>query len=129
MHKSEAILELYSRNLKNKEYEALCVKSVPGSMDSSKIVPMSMTMLIKLTIFQTFQPNDIFHYSVFSKHNIRVNTFKYHVFASMGRFQLELIYLYSPPSFHLTVGCFCPDNNERHTGRKQPTVRWKDGGK
>ena len=27
-----------------------------------------------------------------------VNTFKYHVFAPMGRFQLELIYLYFPPS-------------------------------
>ena len=37
-----------------------------------------------------------------------VITFKYHVFAPMGRFQLELIYLYFPPSFHLTVGCFCP---------------------
>ena len=36
------------------------------------------------------------------------NTKKYHVFAPMGRFQLELIYLYFPPSFHLTVGCFCP---------------------
>ena len=34
----------------------------------------------------------------------RINTFKYHVFAPMGRFQLELIYLYFPPSFHLTVG-------------------------
>ena len=31
------------------------------------------------------------------------NTFKYHVSAPMGRFQLELIYLYFPPSFHLTV--------------------------
>ena len=30
------------------------------------------------------------------------NTFKYHVFAPMGRFQLELFYLYFPPSFHLT---------------------------
>ena len=30
-------------------------------------------------------------------------TFKYHVFAPMGRFQLELIYLYFPPSFHLTL--------------------------
>ena len=29
--------------------------------------------------------------------------FKYHVFAPMGRFQLELIYPYFPPSFHLTV--------------------------
>ena len=30
-------------------------------------------------------------------------TFNYHVFAPMGRFQLELMYLYFPPSFHLTV--------------------------
>ena len=26
----------------------------------------------------------------------------------MGRFQLELIYLYFPPSFHLTVVVSCP---------------------
>ena len=32
--------------------------------------------------------------------SISFNTFKYHVFAPMGRFQLELIYLYFPPSFH-----------------------------
>ena len=32
-----------------------------------------------------------------------INTFKYHVFAPMGRFQLELIYLYFPPSFHQIV--------------------------
>ena len=32
-----------------------------------------------------------------------ISTFKYHVFAPMGRFQLELICLYFPPSFHLTV--------------------------
>ena len=36
------------------------------------------------------------------------NTFKYHVFAPMGRFQLEIIYLYFSPSFHITVGSFCP---------------------
>ena len=35
------------------------------------------------------------------------NTFEYPVFAPMGRFQLELVYLYFPPS----------------------TVWWKDGGK
>ena len=29
-----------------------------------------------------------------------INTFKYHVFAPMERFQLELIYLYFPPSLH-----------------------------
>ena len=33
----------------------------------------------------------------------RDNTFKYHVFAPMERFQLELIYLYFPPSFYQTV--------------------------
>ena len=33
----------------------------------------------------------------------RIDTFKYHVFAPMKGFQLELIYLYFPPSFHLTV--------------------------
>ena len=32
-----------------------------------------------------------------------MNIFKYHVFAPMGGFQLELIYLYFPPSFHLRV--------------------------
>ena len=31
------------------------------------------------------------------------NTFKYHVFTPMGRFQLELIYLYFLPSLHQTV--------------------------
>ena len=42
----------------------------------------------------------------------------------MGRFQLELIYLYFPPSFHqkvdvsvlLDIRCY---NNERPTGLKQ----------
>ena len=38
-----------------------------------------------------------------SKPNNWNNTFKYHVFAPMGRFQLELIYLYFPPSSHQTV--------------------------
>ena len=33
-----------------------------------------------------------------------INTFKYHVFAPMGIFQLELIYLYFPPSFLLLDG-------------------------
>ena len=37
-----------------------------------------------------------------------IDTFKYHVFAPMGRFQLELIYLCFPPSFHLIYVCFCP---------------------
>ena len=36
------------------------------------------------------------------------STFKYHVFAPMGRFQLELIYLYFPPSSHKIYVRFCP---------------------
>ena len=32
---------------------------------------------------------------------LKINTFKYHVFAPMGRFQLESIYLYFPPSSQL----------------------------
>ena len=37
-----------------------------------------------------------------------INTKKYHVFAPMGRFQLELSYLYFPPSSHQIYVCFCP---------------------
>ena len=33
--------------------------------------------------------------------HVFVNTKKYHVFAPMGRFQLESIYLYFPPSSQL----------------------------
>ena len=43
---------------------------------------------------------------------------KYHVFAPMGRFQLELIYLYFPPSSNLLYVSF------KHT-----YTRWDDGGK
>ena len=39
-----------------------------------------------------------------SQVNRNSSTFKYHVFAPMGTFQLELIYF--PPSFHLTVFFF-----------------------
>ena len=33
----------------------------------------------------------------------------------MGRVQLELIYLYFPPSFHLNIGCFCPSQETEVT--------------
>ena len=41
----------------------------------------------------------------FTKTTTSINTFKCHVFAEMGRFQLELnlIYLYFSPSFHQIV--------------------------
>ena len=42
-------------------------------------------------------------YNIFYNQPQGTNTFKYHVFAPIGRFQLELIYLYFPPSFHLTI--------------------------
>ena len=62
-----------------------------------------------------------------------LDNFKYHVFAPVGRFQLELIYLYFPLSFHLTVvvyvtfrsnfnthkTCWKCINNKRPTGQKQ----------
>ena len=44
---------------------------------------------------------------IFGRSIGQVNTFKYHVFAPMGRFQLELIYLCFPPSSHLIYICFC----------------------
>ena len=47
---------------------------------------------------------------------LSTNTFKYHVFAPMGIFQLELIYLCFTPSFHLIVGCFCPVGLSFSTG-------------
>ena len=37
-----------------------------------------------------------------------INNKKYLVFAPMGRFQLELIYLYFPPSSHVLYVCLCP---------------------
>ena len=51
-------------------------------------------MTIRMCEFHSFSTNVLSKYYVF-------NTFKYHVFAAMGRFQLELIYLYFPPSSHL----------------------------
>ena len=50
------------------------------------------------------------------------HTFKYHVFAPMGRFQLESIYFYFPPSSQLLYLYFCP-------GQKYKYNSWDDGGK
>ena len=52
----------------------------------------------------------------FSVRTVDFNTFKYHVFAPMGRFPLESIYLY----------CY---SNERPTGHKHKYNSWDDGGK
>ena len=35
--------------------------------------------------------------------SVKISTYKYHVFAPMGRIQLELIYLYFPRPLHQTV--------------------------
>ena len=43
----------------------------------------------------------LFHKSCLLTSSIFISTFKYHVFSPMGRFQLQLIYLYFPPSSHL----------------------------
>ena len=42
------------------------------------------------------------------KQNEVINTKKCHVFTPMGRFQLESIYLYFPPSSQQVYLCFCP---------------------
>ena len=39
-----------------------------------------------------------------------MNTIKYHVFAPMGRFQLELFYLYFSPSSHLILDGMTVEN-------------------
>ena len=60
-----------------------------------------------VTIDQIWQQDDLEIYIMGSQVETRVtveavmNTFKYHVFAPMGRFQLETIYLYFPPSSQL----------------------------
>ena len=41
-------------------------------------------------------------------YSLAIYTKQNHVFAPMGRFHLELIYLYYPPSSHLVYLCFCP---------------------
>ena len=47
-------------------------------------------------------------------------TFKYHVFAPMGRFQFELIYLYFLPSFHLTDGKMLDGRTVENKGKLIP---------
>ena len=39
----------------------------------------------------------------------------------MGRFQLELIYLYFPPSSHLVYLCFCPGLGQETEVTSTPT--------
>ena len=55
--------------------------------------------------------------------NLHNFTKKYHVFAPMGKFQLELIYLYFPSSSHLVYLQYI------YTEQKHTYTRWDDGGK
>ena len=52
--------------------------------------------------------NKQMHFAENETKHLVINTKKYHVFAPMGIIQLELIYLYFPPSSHLEYLCFCP---------------------
>ena len=79
---------------------------------SSFFLVGSPVRIVKLLIIYSILSEDIpiqptrFNYrlcTIFSSDCLHNNTFKYHVFAPMGRFQLELIYLHFPPSFHQTV--------------------------
>ena len=59
---------------------------------------------ISLQFFNHILTNNVF---LKFKHGSS-NTFKYHVFASMERFQLELIYLFFSTVFPSNSCCFCP---------------------
>ena len=56
--------------------------------------------VLKYMIYKISYIKDLakYHYAIINK---AINTKKYHVFAPMGRFQLESIYLYFPPSSQL----------------------------
>ena len=57
----------------------------------------SVELTYKSNIFIIMSSHDIRELSILKKN---------HVFAPMGRFQIELIYLYFPPSSHLVYLCF-----------------------
>ena len=98
-HRSEFRLEAYFLRLQVfKEYENLQtqdpqLKSLSEDLCSWLLWPeksIDLGQVYSIKVLQT------------------INTFKYHVFAPMGRFQLESIYLYFPPSSQLLYLCFCP---------------------
>ena len=61
-------------------------------------------------IFNPYNPHVDEHFNGIRRGLYSINTKKYNVFAPMGRFQLESIYLYFPPSSQLVYLCFCPDS-------------------
>ena len=82
-----------------------------------------LTCIIKiaftLVLFTVFQGLVIYQF-------LEINTFKYPVFAPMGRFQLELIYLYFPPSFHLTDGSTVENKRKLILTEFFPSVQKQD---
>ena len=70
------------------------------------LVPVGISLTTLTSMKETFQQPTIPADDVTVL--MKVNTFKYHVIAPMGRFLLELMYLYFSPFFHQTVSCFCP---------------------
>ena len=72
----------------------------------------------------------------FKNLNVGVKLLKFHkesvllnimFFAPMGRFQLELIYLYFPPSSHLLYVCFCPVGLITTKGLQDRNIHILDG--
>ena len=96
-----------SRNLYLSTYEHLSLSLTPRVMKPIDSMPHSQG-LSNNPHSEPNKTNSSYWYLYLLK--LHSNRFKYHAFAPTGRFQLELIYLYFPASFHLTV-------------------RWKDGGK
>ena len=79
----------------------LIIKLYPGMETESTTTDVQIEQLKLIFLTTALLSNK-------SSNNFIVNTKKYHVFAPMGRFQLELIYLYFPPSSQLVYLCFCP---------------------
>ena len=87
MYGDESWDDLITANSKYEQRRILNHQHQPVPQPDSEILQTGFTLFGKPTL----------------NYNSKINTFKYHVFAPMGRFQLELIYLYFPPSFHQTV--------------------------
>ena len=90
-----------------KENKVLQNKHTSNKVFVSKL-NTEMVGMLKITILDLYLKHDF------------LNTFKYHVFAPMGRFQLESIYLYFPPSSQLlsTVNCSSQETEVTSTPTK-----------
>ena len=95
---SNILSEIFLQNLEDKHFDGviknLCIKQLAFYVDDV-IVIFDNTNTNEILILKNL--NNIHKNTVYIRTR-EINTKKYHVFAPMGRFQLESIYLYFPPS-------------------------------